>query len=388
MQFITKLKECRLDLLSAYYRTKPIQQNKILMWSDLGKRYTCNPRYLSEYIHAHCGDRFELVWMFSEEIEIPKEFPADIRTIRYFSKDFLYELATAKFIVCNSRIPKYFLFRKRPGQVYIQTWHSSLRLKAIEKDAVEDLTPNYIDDAKFDSSQIDYVISGCEFSSRIYQNSFWYDGKLLECGTPRVDFLLNQLANHKALLKKANLSDQLHYALYAPTFRKGNDLSAYDIDSERLSEALSQRFGGKWKILYRLHPNIADAVSFENLPDCCIDASHYQDMQELLVLSDVLITDYSSSMFDVAYLEKPCILYASDLDAYISKERKLYFDIGKLPFPVVRNNDALEQCIQKFDAEKYRREIHAFLERIGSFESGTACERIVNDILLSERPQE
>lgn len=388
MTLLKKIRELRISFIAAYYRTKPIRQNKILIWSDLGKRYTCNPRYLSEYIQAHYKDRFELVWMFSRETEIPAEFPDGIRTVRYFSKEFLYELATSKFIVCNSRIPKYFLFRKRPGQVYIQTWHSSLRLKAIEKDAAQDLTPNYIDDAKFDSSQIDYIISGCEFSSRIFTNSFWYDGKLLECGTPRVDYLLNQSVERATLLKKANLSDQLHYALYAPTFRKGNDLSAYDIESARLAETLSRRFGGAWKILYRLHPNIADAVSFENLPECCIDASHYQDMQELLVLSDVLITDYSSSMFDVAYLEKLCILYTSDLDAYISKERSLYFDISTLPFPVVRDNDALVQCVQELDIEKYRREIHSFMEQIGSFEQGTACECIVNEILLSKKSQE
>lgn len=147
--------------------------------------------------------------------------------------------------------------------------------------------------------------------------------------------------------------------------------------------ALSQRFGGEWKILYRLHPNIADTVSFENLPECCIDASHYQDMQELLVLSDILITDYSSSMFDAAYLEKPCILYASDLNAYISRERSLYFNINTLPFPVVCDNNALEQCIKNFDTEKYQRDIHSFMEQIGSFEKGTACERIVKEILLS-----
>lgn len=171
MKLIDRVKSLRLDLITQVYRLRKIKNNKILFWSDLGKRYSCNPRYLSEYIADHYHDEYEIVWMFDSQIEIPDEFPKNIRIVRCFSKDFLYELATAGFIVCNCRIPLFFRFQKRKGQVYIQTWHSSLRIKSIEKDADKDLSDAYIKNAIFDSSQIDYLLSGSGFSTQIFVRS-------------------------------------------------------------------------------------------------------------------------------------------------------------------------------------------------------------------------
>ncbi len=378
MNLVQKIKERRLQIISAYCRTKPIQEKKILFWSDLGHRYSCNPRYLSEYILKQYSSKMDIVWMFDREIDIPKDFPQEIRVVRYFSKQWLYEIATAKYIICNHRIPPHFFFKKRKGQVYIQTWHSSLRLKAIEKDAEQDLTETYIHDAQADSRQIDFIISGCKDSSRIFRQAFWYDGKLLESGTPRIDYLIQQSENKEILLKKMGLDKQYHYALYAPTFRKGNGMGAYDINIERLCDNLEKRFGGQWKVLYRLHPNLAKKISLNNLPECCINMTFYQDMQELLVISDILITDYSSSMFDMAYLNKLCILYVSDLENYIATERRLYYDIEKLPFLITKNNDELEKVLKELDMEYYQKRLDDFMEKIGSFETGNACERICN----------
>jgi CDP-glycerol glycerophosphotransferase len=106
----------------------------------------------------------------------------------------------------------------------------------------------------------------------------------------------------------------------------------------------------------------------------------YQDMQELLVLSNILITDYSSSMFDYAYLKKLCILYVSDLEQYKSSERSLYFDIEKLPFLISKDNDSLENQIMSFDENIYANRIENFIKQIGSYENGDACEQIYNKV--------
>lgn len=376
MSLINILKQKRIEMLAALNRLKPIQQNKILFWSDLGKRYSCNPRHFSDYIRKNYPGCYDIVWMFDSEIKIPDDFPKNLRVVRFFSIEFLYEIATAKYVICNARMPKWFYFKKRKGQIYLQTWHSSLRLKAIEKDAEMDLSDRYIEHAKYDSSQISYILSGCEFSSKIFSKSFWYTGKLLEVGTPRIDYLIDQARNKNGILEKVGLDDSYHYVLYAPTFRKGDDMSAYDIDMLSLIEVLSQKFGGKWKVLYRLHPNMVERVKLEDLSECCVDMCHYHDMQELLILSDILITDYSSSMFDVTCLDKLCILYVSDLEKYIKNERKLYFGIEKLPFLIAHNNEELINGIKYFNEDDYKKKVKSFNQEIGSFEQGNSCERI------------
>lgn len=380
MKLIDKVKSLRLDLITQVYRLRKIKKNKILFWSDLGKRYSCNPRYLSEYIAEHYPDKYEIVWMFDSQIEIPDDFPKNIRIVRYFSKDFLYELATAGFIVCNCRIPLFFRFKKRKEQVYIQTWHSSLRIKSIEKDAERDLSDDYIQNAIFDSSQIDYLLSGSGFSTQIFKNSFWYSGKILEFGTPRIDYLISNASDKTCLMSRIGLSDNYKYILYAPTFRKNDDINAYNVDMQKLSAALKNRFGDEWKVLYRLHPNIADRVKLDDLPDCCINMSFYHSMQDLLIVSDILLTDYSSCMFDMMYLEKPCFLYVPDYEEYMANERKLYFDLKNLPFLFAETNEELVNRIEEFNKEDYYKKIKCFLKEINSYENGHSCERIINYI--------
>ncbi len=374
------IKKIRISMLAAFQRIKPIQKNKILFWSDLGQRYACNPRYLSDYINNTYSSKYDIVWMFQATAPIPSDLPKGVRVVRYFSKEWLKEIATAKYIVCNHRIPSYFYFKKRKKQVYIQTWHGSVSLKSIEKDAVDNIGQEYIRTAIIDSKQIDYILSGCTFHTKLFQKNFWYNGKVLECGTPRVDFLLQNVEKKKEFLDEIGLDVQYRYILYAPTFRTGGATASYDIDFIKLQKAMKEKFGGEWKVLFRLHPNIAKSVAF-SLPKDCIDVSMFHDMQKLLIATDVLITDYSSSMFDVAFLNKICFLYASDLEEYKKNERKLYFDVQALPFPLSQNNAELKTLIETFDETTYYVSIKSFMERIGAFENGRACEEIVDKII-------
>ncbi len=379
MSLIQQIKQFRIKTIASYYRFFPIQENKILLWSDLGHRYSCNPRYLTEYILKSYPEKFDVVWMFDQEAEIPKNLPKSIRIVRYFSISWLREIATAKYIICNTRIPEWFFFHKRKGQRYIQTWHGSVSLKYIEKDAEHYLGNGYVQSAIKDSAQTDYLISGCDFHTKLFQNSFWYHGKILSYGTPRVDFLLSHKGEQNTCLSMAGLNPDTHYVLYAPTFRNQNALTAYNLDSEQLVQTLSEKLGGKWKVLYRLHPNIAKKYSL-SLSEHCIDMNSYPDIQILLIAADILITDFSSSMFDMAFLNKPCFLFASDYENYISKERPLYFNIKTLPFPFAETNEALKQNILNFSPGEYETGIKTFLSNIGSLENGTGCQQICQEL--------
>ena len=374
MNVINTIKDLRLKILIKLYSSIPIKKNKIIMWSNSFKSYGCNPKYITEYILKNHPGEYDIVWVIDADLPIPQNMPDNIRIVRYFSKEYLYELHTAHFVICNSRTGDAYYWYKRKNQVYIQTWHSSIRLKTIEKDAEEFLGQRYIDIAKEDSKKIDYIISGCSFSSKIFKESFWYSGKVLECGTPRIDFLLN-CSNNKELLKKANLSDEFKYILYAPTFRT-DDNYEYNFDFEKLVQMCEKHMGGKWKLLYRLHPNLIFKIKEHKLPNVCIDVCHYSDMQELIAVSDLMITDYSSCMFDMMYIKKPCILYMPDFDEYTSNERKLYFNIKELPFLKAYSENEIFNDIENFDNKEYLNNINKFLDKIGSFENGTACKEI------------
>lgn len=356
-------------------RTLPVKKNKIVFLSHLGKTYGCNPRYLCEYIAKNFPKKYELIWIFDRSCGRPRSLPMGVKAVPYYSHRCLAEMATAGIIISNTRISDGFYWEKRKRQFYIQTWHSSLRLKCIEADA--NLGDQYIDFAKRDSKKIDLIISGGSFSSTIFKNSFWYNGIILETGTPRIDWLKNQTNESKRVIyEKANLDSDTHYLLYAPTFRGNGSISAYNIEFKKLLKSLTTRFGGIWKILYRLHPNLKGKTKIDNSDSNIIDMTDYDDIQELLVISDILLTDFSSSMFDAALCNIKCILYASDLDQYLQKERELYFDIHKLPFPLAKSTVQLSSIIEQFDENQYKTRIENFLKGTKSCEYGNACEQI------------
>ncbi len=368
MSLITQVKLWRHQVYLTFCRTRPIQSNKILLWSDNFKTFGCSPKYLALEL-AKVG-KYDVVWVLERDRPLPQGLPKGIRVVRYFSMEYLKEITTAKVIVCNHRTGDYHHFKKRKGQYYIQTWHSSLRLKKIEGDA-PGLPPDYVDHAKADSAKIDLLLSGCAFSSDIFRRAFWYGGEIFEHGTPRCDGFFGDNSGVKAKVYGFyGISEGKKLALYAPTFRKDKKADLYGMDFARLQAAL----GEDWAIGCRLHPNLDAEAPGEH----CIPMSGYPDMQELLQSCDLLITDYSSSMFDMAVAGKKCALYMPDLEQYMANERGLYFDIQSLPFPKAR--DMTQLCGQIRDWQGYESRCAAFLEQIGSFEDGNAAKAVAQRI--------
>lgn len=373
-----KVKEKVASLLVAIFRYLPIKKNKVLMMSYYGKGYDCNPKYLTEYLVAHQKQYpWNIVWVFNDVRS--HDTNKGIRKVKIMSLMFFYELCTAKVIITNFRMMKW--FKKRKKQYYIQTWHSSLRLKAIEKDAESSLTPDYIEMAKNDSKQCDALISGCKFSTEIFRRSFWYEGKILEYGIPRNDVLLNKdLKQVESIKKKLGIGVNQKILLYAPTFRKSHDMSVYDLPYEQLGELLNQKWGGEWLILVRLHPHLQSKGLKINWSEQIRDASGWEDVQELLLVADVLISDYSSLIFDYRFTGRPCFLYVPDLDKYVANDRELYFNIQDLPFESAKSYQLLKQKIEAFDYIVYEKKLQDFEQQVGNFEDGKACERLAEEI--------
>ncbi|MBP1949054.1 CDP-glycerol glycerophosphotransferase family protein [Virgibacillus litoralis] len=356
----------------------PIKQNKVFLFSYYGSQYGCSPKYITDYIKKYYpGDRFDVVWAFNDPDS--KKHLSHVKKVKIMSLRYFYELCTSKVVITNYRTTG--LFVKRKKQYYIQTWHSSLRLKHIEKDAEAVLPPSYVKMAKKDSAKCDLLLSGCKYSTAIFKRSFWYGGEIFEHGTPRNDLLFKRNPDKRAdVLEKLNLVSGSKVLLYAPTFRKNNNLEVYNIDWSLLVRQLESRFGNEWTILVKLHPHLTAESGKLTYGDHVKDVTSYDDIQELLLAADVLISDYSSLIFDYSITKRPCFLYVPDLEEYTRQDRKLYFDITDLPFiSATSNNDLLEK-VATFDYVPYRKEIEKFLYKIGTFEDGNASKQLVKRI--------
>lgn len=350
------------DLLFYIFRIFPVKKNKVLFESSAGNSFGDSPKAIYNLLKNN--KELELVWVVNNQKK--DLFPNNIKTVNRDSIKYIYEHVTAKVWISNTR--KAGFVRKRKKQFYLQTWHSPLRLKMVEKDAINSLSKQIIKNSINDAKMTDLMISGCEFSKKMYQNSFWYNGNVEMTGTPRCDIFFNEEEVMKVKKKicelyKFDINNKI--ILYAPTFRN-NGSSYFQLPN-------FNQVSGDFLCLYRFHHNSSRKnEKIEN----AINVTDYLDMQELLLCADILITDYSSSMFDMLIAKKKCILYVPDLIEYSENERGLYFDINNLPFPKVYNNQELIEQINKFDEKEYNFKINEFSKEIGLKEEGNATEKV------------
>ena len=356
-----------------------VHKGRMMCWAYTFKQYSCNPRYLTEYLLEN-NPEFEIFWVFKGNVDT-SGVDKRIKCVRYKSLRYFHLVNTAEFFITNARTDPYRIYwHKRKGQKYVMLWHGGVALKRIEKDAEAQLSYSYLKKAKIDSKVCDLMISGCRFQTSLLKEKFWYDGEILEKGIPRNDVFFDK-ARHpemrERICRKYGISPDSRIVLYAPTFRRDKSIEPYRINWSRVVPELRKIYGTeKVSILLRLHPNLigkADASSLVN-DESVLDVTRYHDMQELLCVSDLLITDYSSSMFDITMLKKPCMLYATDIEKY---NRGYYFDFAELPFPLARNEEELIGNIRTFDSAAYEEAVESFFEKhIGLCEDGNASKAI------------
>lgn len=350
----------------------PVNREKVLFQSYYGESYNDNPMMISRELE---GKGLELVWAETKPLDCPPE----IRQVNTSSLRYIYDLATSKVWVDNCR--KRDWIRKKKGQYYIQTWHGNLGNKRTEGAAIDTLPPEYIARAKNDAGMTDLMISGSRFFTDLIRQYFWYDGEILECGTPRLDVFFRFTGEKEAAVRKAlGIPSGVRVALYAPTFRENRETDCYRMDFERILRAFEKKTGEPWVMLVRLHPNVADKADFIPYSSRVINATSYPDLYELIPLADAVISDYSSLTFEAGLLDKPVFLFVLDLKAYI-RERGFYIDIREQPYILAQSNEELAECIDTFEPESYRKALKAFNDSLGIMEKGNASEQIAERIL-------
>lgn len=378
----------RIDSTVKYkllYARRPIVRNKIIFENYMGKGYGDNPKQIAQTLLEKYPGQYDLVWVVKKEEEADSCFPAGIRTVRYQSPESYREYATAGVWVSNYHKIAYVKrgLRKRDGQYFIQTWHGSLGIKKIENDVPSlNADVNWHRLAKLSSQMVDLWISNSRWETEIFRRAFWEVNNVLEAGHPRNDVLFGEgqaLAREK-VRERYEIGDR-RILFYAPTFREDYRLDCYDIGFAGVRRALKKKFGGDWVILVRIHPRIQKYAS-KVIPDDAFikDATKYEDIQELVAAADVMITDYSSCIFDFVLTGRPGFLFAPDEKEY-DQERGFYYPLSAAPFPVSHTREELEEQILDFDEERYRKDVERFLKEKGCMEDGHASERVVEKIV-------
>lgn len=351
--------------------------NKIVFDNFSGAGYGGNPKFIAEEIIKRKHD-YHLIWLVDGNCNY--SFPSQIVQVKIGTWKELYELATAKIWVDNVR--KLSTIHKSKNQYYIQTWHGGGPcLKMVEKDAQNNLDEAYVRSAMHDSEMADLFISGCDWRSKNYRNAFWYDGEILCSGTPSSDVLFTKTENELNEVKQSlHIHESYKIAIYAPTFRNNHEISCYNLNYSFLLNTLKQKFGGEWCVIIRLHPTIAKQENNIKYTNRVINGSLHPQIEDLILISEVLITDFSGCMFDAFRLKKKVFLYASDYDEYVKRERKLYFDLNELPSSLSRTNDELNNNILSFNENIYSDKLESFLKYINYYPEGHSAEQIVDRI--------
>ena len=364
------------------YKHKKIERNKIVIDNFGGRGFGDNPKYIVEALLQKDRENLDIVWLVNDtKLEMPK----GVRKVKYNSVASIKELSTAKIWIDNIKNATKPL--KKKNQYYIQTWHGGIGLKAVERQVEDQLNSKYVKKAKKDAAQTDLMLSDSTWTTEIFKKWFWYDGIIKKTGFPRNDILVK---NNESLRDKIylyfNIDKQNKIILYAPTFRQSADFNTCKVDFKKILDAVNRKFAGEYVVLIRLHPNTFQQLSKENkkLYDFnkqIINASIYPDMQELLAVSDILITDYSSCMFDGMIGKKKVFLLMKDFHEYIAQERRLLFNIEKLPFKTAFSDNDLVNVINHFDNDAYFTDLNNFQNELDVYEMGTAGDKVADIVI-------
>lgn len=359
----------------------PVDKKKLYFRAFHGKKYGCNPKYMFLYLLGKYGNSYRYVWEMNDDAQ--KILGAEC--IKRLSLRSFIHMMTSKYIITNNDFMWWIPLRK--NQVMLETWHGGGAYKRVG--LYEKWSSLMLLDQKWNAKQITHYISSSKGFTEVQALSKWVpEDKFINTGMPRNEIFFypgRMAALRQKVLDCFRISDKpdVKIVLFAPTYRglTGYKEGGKDIkitpDYKLLLKALEQKFGSRWILFFRSH--YFDSSLIEQLPDSVVDATKYEDMQELLCATDVLITDFSSSMWDFGLTKRPCFLFAPDLQQYIA-DRGFYTDPFTWPFPMAQNDDELTQNILGFNQKVYENAVEKHFADFGSYENKDACQKVCDAI--------
>lgn len=349
----------------AVYEVHP---HTVVFEAFMGKKYACSPKALYEAMEKDpYFASWEKIWAFREPEKYRfLEEHENTRVVEYRKGEYYKAYAQAKYWITNSRLPRE-LIRKQ-GQEYIQCWHGT-PLKRLGYDleqygenqgSLREVRENYLAEAK----RLTRMPSASPFYTEKMISAFHLKelGKetaLLEKGYPRNDRLYTAGKEEQwEIRRKLGIPEGKRVILYAPTWRENQHIpgEGYGYRLQADFSEWKKQLGEEWMVLFRAHYFISSSYDFSDCGDFVKNVSHVDDVNELYLAADVLVTDYSSVFFDYANLERPMVFYMYDYEEYKHQLRDFYFDIHILPGDVVKNQEELLITLRNMfeDVEKYQ----------------------------------
>lgn len=359
-----------------YLQHLPIR-NKIFFDCFHGRGFECNCKYIAQKLIEEKCD-VDLVWNVTEKDMY--DFPYKIRQVKSTSIEYETELYSSRIIVDNVGTAPH---NKRKEQYFINTWHGTGPFKKVAL-SIESLrkSAEYVEKRKNEYNKTDLYISNSADNTYMFRESFQYEGEILQSGNPRNDILFNSQGIKEKVYDELKLDIAKKVLLYAPTFRDSIESSfeKYTLDMNKILKTCEKRFGGEFVLLFRFHNKLRDYVNFSNFYSNGINVTNYPDVMELVVAADVLITDYSSIMWDFSLQRRPVFLYHNDEQEYIN-DRDFYWPISRWPYVVAHTSEEMCEKIISFDEKDYLFRLERFFQEDPSYDDGHASERVVERIM-------
>ena len=360
-----------------------IDEKMIVFDSYLGRQFACSPKALYQaMLKDESYDEYKKVIVVREK-EKYKDLEKNINTslVVFRSREYYEAYAKAGYWICNSNLPAELI--KKKGQFYVQTWHG-IPLKKLGCDLeyndnpssrLKDIHRKYINEGR----KADCFLSPSEFYTEKIASAFGLKDKhkILEMGYPRNDFLYRfGKDDADRVKKKLGIRSDKKIILYAPTWRDNQyEAGTGNVYEGRLDfEHFLEGIGEEWIVLYRTHYFVSRQIDLDKLKDSVINVSDYDDINELYIVSDVLITDYSSVFFDYAILKRPIVFYMYDYEEYKYESHGFYLKEEELPGIVVKEEEDLIEKIK--DLKNINYEVERFVGK-----AGICADRILKEII-------
>ncbi|PFM04682.1 hypothetical protein COC45_03825 [Bacillus cereus] len=363
----------------------PINKKIVVFQSYYGNSYACNPKAIYEEMINQNRD-IKAIWIVKN---LETEIVGNPIKVQPHSLKYYYYMAIAKFFVNNGNFPDF--YDKRKGTVHLQTWHGT-PLKKLGLD-IDSSSPAYMENTSPElirrNKRWDYLIGPNAYTSEILQRAYNFKGNMLEVGYPRNDMFYkgNNDERVSRIKKLLNIDPKKKVILYAPTWRdyeKRHEPFAFRFDLDKFQK----EFGDDYVLLLRLHYFDAARVSITGYEKFVYNVTYYNDIQDLYLISDILVTDYSSVMFDYANLNRPMIFFTYDLLRYGSEIRGFYMNFkDEAPGPLVQNERELFKALRQIDTvqKDYELKYNKFREKFCHLEDGKASKRTIDAVFGVEK---
>lgn len=368
----------------------PVKQDVVIFESQYGGKFDDNPKAIYNYMKQMDTKSYRLFWSINYRNRNIVE-DKDVKVLYRFSIRWLYYMARAKYWIVNSRLPKWLPKRKETS--YIQTWHGTpLKKLALDMDTIGmpgNSLEAYKESFLQETRKWDYLIAPNQYSKDIFKSCFAFEKVFIDSGYPRNDVLFHK-NNHKDIAeikRKLGLPLDKKIILYAPTWRDDYYLSRgkYRFKMPFDLNSVSEILDDEAVIIFRAHYLVAESLdSIKGNPNF-YNFSVKEDISDLYLVSDMMITDYSSVFFDYANLNRPMLFFAYDYEHYRDNLRGFYFDIEKeSPGPFITKEEEfytyLREYLEKGEFINYRSRLKKFHEIYCSWEDGTASQKVLKEI--------